>query len=329
MKYNYIFYGVTNDFYRHSFADFAKIGNALALGDFFESNYKLLNILFKIHTYPQTNKYFDLPFKTIWNKNCFKFDFKNDRPICFIFEAKYFGQWSFFQYMREKYPECKLVISFRDLVHKYLMSYPRMKLGQMRKDFDLLMSYNKYDCEEYGMNYFNTEASKENIVVDNNYPWHDVVFIGAIKDRKEIIEKAYDILTNAGINCFFYVYCHDKLPPKHGNIIYTKQRMPYSDMLKHSVNSLCILELSQKHEYGFTSRAQEAFMYNKRLITDSLIVKEQPFYSDKNVQFISDVSEINPDFIKNPEKVDYGYTGEYSPIKMIETVEKLLTCQER
>ena len=97
--------------------------------------------------------------------------------------------------------------------------------------------------------------------------------------------------------------------------------MPYGEMLEKTINSRCVLELSQDKEYGFTSRSQEAIIYNKKLITDSLIVKEQKFYPSKDILFINDVADINPDFVKEMNEVDYGYNGEYSPLRMIENIE--------
>ncbi len=324
MKYNYIIYGITNDFYRHSFSDLLDLSNCKLCTDPFDSKIKIFNMLYKAHSYPQITRYVNLPFKSLWNRFC-KFDFfHNDNPICFVFTPKYITHTYLFNYLRNKYPTCKIVLAFRDIVARNKTWFPQLDMKKVKDDFDLVMSYNKYDCEKYGLTYFNTEASKIDVAVSKDYPESDVVFIGTAKDRLQEIIKAYDILSESGFKCFFYVVLPKGQRYVHKGIIFTNKGMSYDEMLSHTVNSRCVLELSQKNEYGFTSRSQEAFMYNKKLITDSKIVKDQRFYPSPHIQFIESADQINPDFLNDESLVDYKYKNEYSPIKTLEILEQKL-----
>ena len=320
MKYNYVFYGATNSFLKNTFSDLEISPCGEVKGDFLESENKILQIMFKIHTYPQFNRFFSIPFKGIWLNKCFKFKFNDNKPICFIVGDKYYNQDFFFDYLRKKYDDCKIVITFRDLYLSKKKRFPDMNIEELKEKFDLVMSYDKGDCKKYNLVYFDLEATKKYIDRASDYPWSDVIFIGRSKGRLNRIIKAYDILSNAGLKCYFYVVGENRIS-KYKNIIFTDKIMPYGEMLEKTINSRCVLELSQDKEYGFTSRSQEAIIYNKKLITDSLIVKEQKFYPSKDILFINDVADINPDFVKEMNEVDYGYNGEYSPLRMIENIE--------
>ena len=95
-------------------------------------------------------------------------------------------------------------------------------------------------------------------------------------------------------------------------------------MLYHSVNARCILEINQENADGYTSRFLEAIMFNKRIITDNESVKLSEFYSDKNIQIITDYTDVNASFILNPEKIDYNYNGQFSPVNLLKRIEDIL-----
>ena len=66
-------------------------------------------------------------------------------------------------------------------------------------------------------------------------------------------------------------------------------------------------------------------MFNKKLITDNAAVKESKFYTPNNIQCISTISDISPDFVKNTDIVDYHYKDEFSPVHLIEKIDQELS----
>ena len=324
-KYNYIFYGATNDFTKTEFSEYYKMEGVQVKEDPFESDSRALQLIYKAHTYPYLNKYIELPFKGIWNKKCRVKDFHNNKPLCFVFFPKYALNKQYHKYLRQTYPGCKLVLQFWDLVKKNKMWFPKLDIDYIKEEFDLVLSFNKYDCEKYGFTYFNGEtASKQDITPSKNGYESDVVFIGRTKGRYEKLMKIYDMVTDAGFTCYFYVVTDNGEKYSHGDIIFTKKLMSYREVLQHVVDSRCILELVQEGQYGFSSRAKEAFIYNKKLITDSLIVKDQRFYPSKDICFIEKPEDINLDILRDTTEVDYGYDDDYSAGKVIELMETLL-----
>ena len=322
-KYNYIFYGDTNEFAHITLRSLNLYSNVVVKCDPFESKSKAFNWLYKSHTYPYVNRYIELPFKKIWNNQCAIPDFSNDRPLCFVFQPKYTTNRQFLSYLRDTYIDCKLVLEYWDLVDKYKKWFPKMNIEHIEEDFDLVLSFNKYDCEKYGFTYYNAETQeKQNIKQDREES--DVVFIGNGKGRISKLIEIYDIVTSAGYKCFFYIVDSEYKKYNHGDIIFTKKLMPYMDLLQHEINSRCILELVQEGQCGFSSRSKEAFIYNKKLITDNKIVKDQRFYPSKDICFIEKLEDINLDILRDNTEVDFGYDNDYSCGKVLELIESIV-----
>lgn len=318
--YNFVIFGITNEFYRHSFADLKRLENVVIREDIYENRNKFLYYLYRVHTFPKTKVRW--PFTNIWDRRSFHQRFANDYEACFVFMPKHANRKTYFGYLRKEYPGCKLVMMFRDRVDRNLSWFPYLRIDELKRDFDLVYSYNKYDCEKYGLIYFNTEASKENLIAREKETWSDVVFIGNAKDRLEKILSAYRKFKNAGIKTDFYIVGAPKESRFSENgIVFADKGVSYAEMLDRTVNSRCILEVSQQGEYGFTSRSQEAFMYNKKLITDSLIVKDQRFYPSEHILFYKSVDDIDPEFVKRLSMPDYMYDDDYSPISVIEQID--------
>ena len=142
---------------------------------------------------------YKFPFKNIWYKHFFKDDFYNHKPYCFII-ANSFLPFDYFKYLRRAYPDCKIIKLHRDLV-KVSMNNPEYSEENMQRTFDMRFSYDKGDCERYGLTYFHEIDSKLDIPISNDYPLCDVFFCGAAKDRFQKLIKAYDLFTQAGLKC--------------------------------------------------------------------------------------------------------------------------------
>ena len=95
-------------------------------------------------------------------------------------------------------------------------------------------------------------------------------------------------------------------------------------MLYRTIRANCSLDINQDGGTGFTSRFIEAVLYNKRLVTDNVFVKESKFYNPKYIQCVSNFDDMDTKFITNEELVDYNYKGEFSPINLINIMEKKL-----
>ena len=324
-KYNYIFYGASNGFVELMMGEYNDMDNAALMEDPFVSNNKFLKCLYKAHTYAYTNKYFEIPFKGIWNRHCSipeKFD---ARPICFVFFPKYTTNKELHKYLRKTYPGCKLVLQFWNLVSRNIGWFPNLDLDYIKKEFDLVLSFDKNDCITYGLQYYDAQTPrKQNLKMSTDKYESDVVFIGRGKNRNEKVNEIYDMLTEAGFSCYFVIVEKERKLYTDNGIIYTNKLMPYGEILQHVVDSRCVLEIVQDGQYGFSCRSKEALIYNKKLITNNKIIKDQRFYPSKDICFFEKSDDINLDMLRDYTAVDHKYKDDYSNEKVIELIESIL-----
>lgn len=277
-------------------------------------------LIFAIHTSPRIAKSIKLPFKELWYRHYFKADFNNSKPYAFLL-LNHSLSFSYFQYLKQNYKGCKIVLLHRDLVKVCKRCAP----GLMENpNIDLEMTFDKGESQLYGLPHFDEFESLIEIPRLNTYE-SDVYFAGKAKDRLSILLAIYKRITSFGLNCKFYLTGVPKdeqvcLP----GIEYSDSFMTYREMLYHTVNSKCVLEINQGGADGYTSRFLEAVMYNKKLITNNTFIKQSKFYSPESILCFNKLEEIEKDFIIDNRRIDYNYNGEFSPLRMIERVDEEL-----
>ena len=87
--YNYVIFGTDWDLYKIAYSDLNKVNNVKYIPTPYEFRNHIFKLLYRLHCSPRINKIINLPFKSIWNSGYFRNDFKNNKPICFIF----FSNW--------------------------------------------------------------------------------------------------------------------------------------------------------------------------------------------------------------------------------------------
>lgn len=281
---------------------------------------KVFRYLYNLHHSARLNSLFKLPLKKIWYPFYFKSNLKKEDKVCFVLQIRLPIQY--LAYLKTKYPESRFVSIYRDLRRVTEVNNPDYPDNPI---FDLQMTIDKKEAKKYNWFHFDEFESKINVPISEDYPLSDVFFAGKAKDRLPRLLEAYSIFTKAGLKCSYYltgVLPEDRV--ELPNVVYADKFMPYSEMLYNTVNSRCVLEINQEEAVGYTSRFLEAVMFNKRLITDNLAVKESKFYSPENIQCVSNVSEIDPEFVKNNNVVDYHYNNEFSPVHVIKKIDSEL-----
>lgn len=282
-----------------------------------------IRFLFAVHNSGLINKYVKLPFKRIWYPKYFKNPFRDDKPICFVIQNVYLSL-DYFQYLKKRYPSSRFVLINRDLLAVALKSNQALVNSDLP---DIRMSIDINESEKFNMIHFDEFESKIDIPQSKDYPLYDVFFAGHAKDRLPKLVKTYDILTKAGLKCFFYITGATKdMQIIREGIFYADKQMPYTKMLYYSVNSRCILEYNYGNAVGYTSRFLEAVMYNKKLITDNQTIKDSKFYNPEFISCIDRPEDIRPQFVlDNDNNVNYHYIDGFSPKYLIEKIDAILT----
>lgn len=256
----------------------------------------------------------------------FKNNFKEKKPFCFVVANRYL-KVDYLRWLKKRYAGCKFVMPHRDLV-KVTYESPSYSEAFLNDFFDLRLTYDQGESIKYGLPFFHEIESKINMSLSAEYPVSDVFFCGAAKDRLPKLIDAYDRFTSAGLKCYFYIaFAKPEEKVYREGITYADVYMPYMEMLYNSVNARCMFDINQTGAVGYTSRFLEAIMYNKRFITDNLSVKDSKYYNPQYIQVITDVSEIDVNFVKQENHIDYGYGGEFSPIYLIKKIDQELVSR--
>ena len=128
-----------------------------------------------------------------------------------------------------------------------------------------------------------------------------------------------------GINADFNINLTGKA--KYENHLYkdrihyfSDEWIPYEKVLAGVLNSNVVLEILQSGQNGPSLRYYEAICYNKKLITTNRRAMDLPYYNPQYIKSISGPEDIDIEWIKKKENVDFGYRGDFSPIHLIEAI---------
>lgn len=327
MKYNYVIFGTDGDFFQQQISEIIGLENVRWIPFLMCNMNTIPRFVYRAHTSWLINEHIRLPLKKVWNGFYFKDDFEIERPICFVFYASPenydLGDFGYLDYLKSEYPDCKLVIYFMDLIKHAFTRCQNFSIEKIKSRYDLVITYNQNDAEEYGFQYFVGHLSKLNITPSADAPRSDVVFVGLAKDRLPILLEIYEKLTAEGLRCDFHITGVPTKEQQYADKITYNKPMPYAEMVQRSVDSKCILEVVQKGAMGLSSRFSEAFMYDKLLISNNPIICYSEFYHPEWMTTFKTPDEICVDWIRaNWRDVRNNYQGELSPKKLLNAIEK-------
>ncbi len=331
MFYNYVFFDESGSYFRIARSDLNDFPYCLIRESGFLPQANIFKqFLFKAHTsrhFSKNNR--AVPLQNIWNKNYIgKLYFPENKPICFVFAtalATYYDM-KLFEYLRKNFPDCRLVLLLRDIVQVCLNRSGGRSINDLLSTFDQIYTINSNDEEKYGFKKINPMCSRYPVNVTSENV-SDIVFIGRVKDRADTINQIYTRLTNAGVNCDFTLMVDKSEKNIADGIKVIFRPIKYEEMLEKTVQSKCVLEVTQKGISSVSARCMEALCYNKKLVTDIKSVKSMRYYNSKYMFVYDSPEEIDPDFIKENINVDYNYDDSFSPINLLKHIDDDLTAQ--
>lgn len=331
MEYSYVVLGSSSDLYKFSYSDFKKTDYAYYIPGMESNLTKIGFALFRIHTWKKLNSIVNIPLKHVWNRFLLgQFPVRDEHKICFVFFSnwvEYENQLHLIDYLRKRYDGCKVVWFLQDIIStRTMMDGSPLPIDELKKKFDLILSFDQNDCQKYGLIYHHLVFSSfEGEVKD--LPYSDVYFVGKAKNRQSEIIKVYEILKSNGLKCDFHIAGVPKDERMYIDEIDYDPHISYQDNLQHIIHTKCLLEIMQQGGAGFTQRGCEAVCLDKKLITNNPKIVEAPFYNPRYISQLSSIDTIDIDFvssIKKEEMVDYNYKEEFSPLKFIEFIDNLL-----
>ncbi len=190
--------------------------------------------------------------------------------------------------------------------------------------FDLVMSYDRYDCERYNISHFFLPYKKPELN-HGSFGNSDLFFIGNDKGRKKILEDVSRAATDNNVVSDLFMVSRECVLRKKNEIHYLKKRMSYGNVLEKVQATNCILELLCDGQRSASMRYYEAIAYNKKLLTNNADVVNMPFYSPDRIHFFSDADSIDFEWVKDKEEFNYGYSGEFQLENLIyDIVERMM-----
>ena len=325
MNYNYVFFDNDSEYYRIARRDLEQLSNCRIRYRLLSEGSKVKKLLYHLHISDRLNRYITLPFQSIWNPSLIgKLDFPEDKPICFLFSGGFGFLYPMgtFRYLRKTYPGCKLVLLLRDKVVVAQRQSTHFNIEKAKQTFDFIYTTSTIEAEQFGLRLISVMCSVYPVQTKPEDKKSDVVFVGVVKDRLDTVCRAYKRFTAAGLVCDFLLVSRTPIKGVPEGLTVQQHGISYTEMLRRTVNSRCILEITQKDTDAMTSRCLEALCYNKKLISDNFRLKELKYYNPKYMCLFSDIDQVDPSFIQEETTVDYGYCGDFSPVHMLEMIDR-------
>lgn len=289
------------------------------------SQNNLLNFYQKIIRKVFLNKNNNILFRLIWPQ-MFGIPFLKDEKYYFIIDS---GVLRFYPYtFWEK-------ISQKDNVYLNLLLLNSMDASSPNiKDFKNeiingnwkeVYTYDKYDAEKYDWNYFGLSYFSNPKKLKSLPKASDIYFVGGLKGNRDcLILDTFRTLHSNGIKCFFDLYCYSDQQYnkyKYNNYIncYRKWKS-YNEIQEQIIKTNCILEILQEGQRTQSVRYFEAVFYNKKLLTNNPNIFNLPFYDENYMRYFSKPEDIDLDWVRKKENINYGYNGEFSTLRLLEKI---------
>lgn len=172
------------------------------------------------------------------------------------------------KWMHKKNPELRIICWYWNKVGESTL--PRKNGEEKNVEW---WSFDKKDCEKYQMRaniqYYCMPRISKNEKIES-----DIYFCGRDVGRKEQIIDVKKRAEAQGLICDFFISNKSSL------------MIPYFEVQKQLMKSKAILEINRKGQSGYTLRVMESLFFNKKLITDNLLIMDEPFYRKNNIFLI-------------------------------------------
>ena len=316
---HYYFVEPGSDYGEIMWRDIGLLDKATLLPTPIHSSNRLLQFLHHAHFSFAINKKIDLPFQSIWTKQyaLSHMEFEENKKYCVIY-TDISACRTHVRYL-EKLSQKKNIVMV--MVMANVVDSKEKLLKQRFGYFKYVFSWDKADVEKYGMIYHSTYYSRITMPSKGELE-SDCFFIGSSKGRLKVLQEIHKRVTEAGGKAEFYITNVDKRDQTEPGIHYNR-RLPYSAVLANDMASNCIIEVIAGNQVGQTLRAEEAIIGNKKLLTNNVCMKDNPYYKTGFIRIFKEISDTDVEFIMRKEEVEYNYQDDYSPIMLIDHINSL------
>ena len=325
-KYNYVIFG-SDGYYDVGYADLKTCPNVLYLSHYMQTvRNPLVRLVTRLTFSQKVNRIVHYPFSRFTFKRLLSLPFKDNKPLCFLYFGNVYWCTAFlvkppyFDYLKQRYPNAKFGMYLQDIVARN----PHLDMPSIKQQFDFVLSYDKGDCEKYGLTYYPTPYSAYPIPTNNDIAKSDLYFCGNGKNRYPLIHDIYQQCTQKGLKCDFYISGMPSSAEKIEGIHYTS--LTYLENLQHMIQSKCILEIMQDGADGYTPRLWESLLYNKHLLTNNKSILSSPFYRQAFIHQVDKELNTITEWIHQPvESITEQQREDLSPKALIRFIDNIIT----
>lgn len=311
----------------YMFQEIEKVSNIKLLYNPWGINNRIKQWCYLVHHDKRINRRISLPGKNLWSKNINKSILLNedlpDKEHFFVLvlnpSAEFITQ-ELVHKLKNQYNCTWVLILFDPSSGNSQDALKRLEW------FDMVYSFDMDDCKRYGFKYFFQCYSKIEIS-SGTTEYSDLYFTGWANKpgRKQqilqIAETAKANLISTNINLV-----SSRKTWNAPEVQYHKNPIPYTKVIEGVNNCNCILDVVQENQAGASLKYLEAIVYNRKLLSNNPNIRNFPYYDSRFMHIFDSSGEIDHDWIKSREQVEYGYQGDFSPIKLIKKIQDDYYC---
>lgn len=273
--------------------------------------------------------------------------FRNLNPndnILFVFTCQYNMYFdTFFEtficFLKKRYPQSKFVFYYNDMIKT---CYPEC-INMIKKEFDLVLTFDKHDAEEYSITYYGEVYSKISVSDNPETEESDIFYVGTDRGRLDTIIGMFKKVADINLKPVFYIndvsdnsikkLCsvlnvsidNKGIVKYKGGILYINIYCPYPKTLSYIKKSKCIAEVLLPEQTGGSLRLAESVTYSKKLLTNFKGVREKPYWRESNIFIFNDSESIKEEDLKKFIETPYiPVSYDFSPLRMIAFAESML-----
>ena len=194
-------------------------------------------------------------------------------------------------------------------------------------DFKYIFTMDQENAESFGWMYHDIPYSPL-FVADSKTIEYDLHLTCSANGREDELYNVFKEIKNNKIKSIFRMVNASKSDHRYSDEIMTTP-VSYSTMIDEEKKSNCIMEIMHPGQVGSTSRYYEAICYNKKLLTNNKNIVDMPFYDSNYIHIFEKPEDIDWEWVKRREPIDYHYDGRFSPTHLIDKIIELEEEREK
>lgn len=185
--------------------------------------------------------------------------------------------------------------------------------------FDKVFTVDADDAKKYDMILRGTPYSKLSIEEASRSDMH-LYFCGREAGRAYILYKIWKSAKEHEIKLEYDLLRAEKFIDffEGDSNVHLTEHLPYMEVLKRELSSVCILDITQADQSALTLRPYEAVVYNKKLLTNNRNIKQFKYYDERYMRYFETAEDIDWDWVREDIYVDYSYEGDFSPVYLLD-----------